>query len=150
MIFGNINDPNSFVDIPAYITQVLVYAKNHDLLALEGGEHIIDGDQLFFNRISYTTTTVDNRFWESHKKYLDVHVILQGHEKVDVNLISNMKVDGYETATDYVSSHGHKKLSCDLSAGDFLVLYPQDVHMTCLMVDDTPSDVEKVVFKVLI
>ena len=37
-----------------------------------------------------------------------------------------------------------------LEKNDFLVLYPEDAHMTCLKVNNNESDVKKVVFKILV
>lgn len=149
MIFGNINNQASVSKLPANVLEAIEYAKNNDLLSLEVGEHVIRANELFFNYINYTSTTKENRFWESHREYIDVHVVLEGNEKVSYNLIDNMNVLDYEQASDFVKQEGESKFDFVLTPGDFCVLYPEDSHMTCLQVKDNQAeDIKKVVFKV--
>ena len=90
MIFGNIQNMNEFTFLEEAVQECFTYAKAHDLLSYEKGSHEIDGDRLFVNIVEYTTTAPENRFWEAHKNYLDVHVMLCGEEQIDLNFIQNM------------------------------------------------------------
>ena len=78
MIFGNMDHVEEFPYLEKGIKECFEYAKTHDLASFEKGSHEIDGDRLFVNIVEYTTTTPEERFWEAHKKYLDVHVMLRG------------------------------------------------------------------------
>lgn len=62
------------------------------------GRHPIDGDRLFVNIVEYTTTTPENRFWEAHRAYLDIHLMLDGAEQIDLNFIQNMAQKEYVPA----------------------------------------------------
>ena len=91
MIFGNIKNIEEFAYLEEKIKECFEYAKTHDLASYEKGSHEIDGERLFVNIVEYETTTPENRFWEAHKNYLDVHFMIHGTEQIDLNFIQNMK-----------------------------------------------------------
>ena len=90
MIFGNINNLEEFPFLEEQVKECFEYAKEHNLASFEKGSHEIDGERLFVNIVEYTTTAAKERFWEAHRKYLDVHVMLHGTEQIDLNFIQNM------------------------------------------------------------
>lgn len=149
MIFGQIGDweESSFLEDP--IKECFAYLKSHDVASYENGSHGIDGDRLFVNVMEYTTTTPKNRFWEAHREYLDVHVVLSGQERVDVNFIQNMQQKEYVRQEDFLPMEGEKNGSILLRPGEFLVCYPSDGHRTAIAVEG-PEAVKKAIFKVRI
>lgn len=82
------------------------------------------------NIVEYTTTTPEERFWEAHKKYLDVHVMLRGTEQIDLNFIQNMKLNEFVEKDDFLPMDGNKNSSVVLTDGDFLICYPNEGHRT--------------------
>lgn len=98
--------------------------------------------------IEYTTKESNDGLWEAHRKYLDIHVILEGVEVVEIADISNMtSTKDYED--DYELFSGKKDYSVTLIPGDFLVLFPNEVHKTGVKVNDATA-VKKIVFKLLL
>ena len=85
--------------------------KNNDILSYEKGCHEIDGDRLFVNVVEYTTTTPEERFWEAHKNYLDIHVMLKGTEQIDLNFIQNMELKEFVEKDDFLPMDGEKNAS---------------------------------------
>ena len=149
MIFGNINHLEEFSFLEESIKECFSYAKEHDLVSYEKGCHEIDGDRFFVNIVAYTTTPPENRFWEAHKDYLDVHLMLQGQEQIDVNFIKNMQLKEYIKKDDFLPMEGEKAGGVTLRSGDFLVCYPNDAHRTAVAVKQ-PENVKKAIFKVKI
>ena len=78
MIFGNIDQLEEFPYLEEAVKECFEYVKSNDIVSYERGCHEIDGDRLFVNVVEYTTTTPEERFWEAHKNYLDIHVMLKG------------------------------------------------------------------------
>ena len=76
MVFGNIRDLKDYSWLEEEVLKCFKYAQEHDLMAYEKGSHEIDGDDLFVNIVEYETTTPQNRFWEAHRQYLDLHFML--------------------------------------------------------------------------
>lgn len=149
MIFGNIDHLEEFGFLEGQVKKCFAYLKAHDLLSYEKGTHEIDGDRLFVNVVEYTTTAPENRFWEAHRDYLDVHVMLRGKEQIDVNFIRNMELKEYVKKDDFLPMEGEKNGSVVMREGDFLVCYPNDGHRTAVEVED-PEAVKKAIFKVAI
>ena len=108
-----------------------------------------DGERLFVNVVEYTTTTPEERFWEAHKEYLDIHVMLKGKEQIDLNFIQNMEQKEYVAKDDFLPLEGEKKCSVVLEDNDFLICYPSDGHRTAVAVD-RPETIKKAIFKVRI
>ena len=149
MIFGNIENLNEYSFLEAKLAKCFAYAKEHDLKNFEKGSHTIDGERFFVNIVEYETTTPENRFWEAHKKYLDVHLMLNGEEQIDLNFLQNMDVKAFVEKDDFVPMDGEKNSSVILRNGDFLICYPQDGHRTAVRVQESQK-IKKAIFKVLI
>lgn len=149
MIFGNRNHISEFSFLEDSVKECFTYAKEHDLASYEKGSHEIDGERLFVNIVEYETTTPENRFWEAHKEYLDVHVMLSGQEQIDLNFIGNMELKEYVPKDDFLPMDGEKNGSVILRPGDFLVCYPNDAHRTAVAAEGAEK-VKKAIFKVQI
>ena len=149
MIFGNITQLSDYGFLDDQIKECFEYAKQHDLLQYEKGRHEIDGDRLFVNIAEYETTSADNRFWEVHKNYLDLHLMLNGQEQIDLNFIENMEVKEFVEKDDFLPLEGGKNGDVIMRNGDFLICYPGDGHRTAVAVDG-PEKIKKAIFKVRI
>ena len=149
MIFGNINNLEEFPFLEEQVKECFEYAKEHNLASFEKGSHEIDGERLFVNIVEYTTTAAKERFWEAHRKYLDVHVMLHGTEQIDLNFIQNMDVKEFVEKDDFLPMDGEKNSSVVLRDGDFLICYPSDGHRTAGAVEE-PEKIKKAIFKVRI
>lgn len=147
MIFGNVENLSEYVFLEDSVKKCLEYFMSHDLVSYEKGSYEIDGDKLFVNVVEYKTTTPQNRFWEAHKDYLDVHVMLRGQEQIDVNFIGNMHLSEYVKKDDFLPMEGEKNGDVILRQGDFLVCYPSDGHRTAIEVG-TSELIKKAIFKV--
>ena len=149
MIFGNIQNLGEYPFLEEQIKECFNYAKEHDLMSYEKGSHEIDGDRLFVNVVEYTTTTAEERFWEAHRQYLDLHLMLRGTEQIDLNFIQNMDVKEFVEKDDFLPMDGEKNSSVILRGGDFLICYPSDGHRTAVAVDG-PETIKKAIFKIRI
>lgn len=149
MIFGNIKDIEAYGFLEENVLKCLKYAKNNDLVNFETGSYEIDGDNVFVNIVEYETTTPENRVWEAHRRYLDLHMMLKGAEEMDVNFVDNMVQKEFAEKDDLLFLEGEKNSHVILSAGDFLICYPEDGHKTAIQVNG-PEQVKKAVFKIRI
>lgn len=149
MIFGNVDNLKEFSFLEDSVKKCFEYLKNHKLSVFEKGSYEIDGERLFVNVAEYETTAPENRFWEAHKDYLDVHVMLRGEEQIDVNFIGNMHLKEYVKKDDFLPMEGEKNGSVILRPGDFLVCYPNDGHRTGVAAEKLVL-LKKAIFKVQI
>ena len=149
MIFGNIQNLREYLCMEDGIFECFNYAKENNLSAYDRGCHEIDAKRIFVNIMEYETVKPEDRFWEAHREYLDVHLMLEGTERIDLNFIQNMDVKEYAAQDDFLPMDGDKNGSVILKPGDFLVCYPSDAHRTAIAADK-PEKIKKAIFKVKI
>ena len=150
----------------------MIYAKNADALAYRGIhpnldlalEHItpeflaalrdnqrveLQGDQVYCTRFTYETIPQEESFFEAHRRYLDIHIMVEGEERVDVNRPEDLKLTDAQEGNDFYAYQGESWHSTVLKPGEFLVVFPGDAHRIKVQVDG-PKTVSKAVFKVCI
>ena len=135
--------------LPVDIKKCFEYAASNNLLDFEKGSYKIDGNNLFVNIVEYETIDVENRFWEAHKNYLDLHLMLDGKEQIDVNFIGNMEEKEFVEKDDFLPLEGDKNGHVILEKDDFLICYPNDAHRTAVKVNN-PKKIKKAIFKIII
>lgn len=149
MIYGNISTCETYAFLSERIKACFQFAKEHDLNGFEKGSHTIDGTNLFVNIVEYETTTKENRFFEAHKDYLDLHLMLDGEEAIGINFIKDLCQGEYTKEDDYLRITGDVKTLVNMTNGDFLICYPEDGHMTALQITK-PKTIKKAIFKIKI
>ena len=150
----------------------MIYAKNADALAYRGIhpnldlalEHItpeflaslrdnqrveLKGDLVYCTRFTYETIPQAESFFEAHRRYLDIHIMVEGEERVDVNRPEDLKLTDAQEGNDFYAYQGESWHSTVLKPGEFLVVFPGDAHRIKVQVDG-PKTVSKAVFKVCI
>ena len=150
----------------------MIYAKNADALAYRGIhpnldlalEHItpeflaalrdnqrveLKGDLVYCTRFTYETIPQEESFFEAHRRYLDIHIMVEGEERVDVNRPEDLKLTDAQEGNDFYAYQGEIWHSTVLKPGEFLVVFPGDAHRIKVQVDG-PKTVSKAVFKVCI
>ena len=159
MIFTNINDKLQNSSLTKDIQFCIDYAvKNRNkILSLENGSYDVDYNGIKMNVGKYFTKREEDKFWESHKKYLDVQIMIDGSERVAFNNIRNMKEKSFNSERDLVILEGNKLFDIVIENGDVLVFFPNDVHKPELDIfnseneekcEDNKKIVTKVVFKI--
>ena len=150
----------------------MIYAKNADALAYRGIhpnldlalEHItpeflaslrdnqrveLKGDLVYCTRFTYETIPQEESFFEAHRRYLDIHIMVEGEERVDMNCPEDLKLTDAQEGNDFYAYQGESWHSTVLKPGEFLVVFPGDAHRIKVQVDG-PKTVSKAVFKVCI
>lgn len=149
MIFGNIKDKERYNFLDEKIKECFKYYNENKLVDFECGSYKIDGDSIFVNIVGYETVNKEDRFWEAHRKYIDVHLMLDGEEKILLNHIDNLNQMSYKEEGDFLPLEGDEASEVTLKNGDFLICYPEDAHMTAVKVEEGKS-IKKAIFKVII
>lgn len=159
MIFTNINDKLQNSSLAKDIQFCIDYAeKNREkILSLENGSYDVGYNRIKMNVGKYFTKKENDKFWESHKRYLDVQIMIDGSERVVFNDIRNMKEKSFDPERDLVILEGNKLFDIIIENGDVLVFFPNDVHKPELDILDSENEEEcenkkkivtKVVFKI--
>ena len=120
------------------------------LAALRDDQRVeLDGMRVYCTRFTYETIPLEAGFFEAHRRYLDIHIMLEGQERVDVSHPAGLALLEEKQGQDFYAYQGEAEYTMVLRPGSFLVVFPGDAHRIKLQVDG-PRRVSKAVFKVLI
>ena len=132
------------------ILKCLNYIEQNDgLEQTENGKYAIEDEDIFVNITEYETKEKKETYWEAHKKYLDLHFIISGTEKVCIGSLFKMNYVDYDAERDLVQVEGDGYAEVVLERGDFLLLDSCDVHKTGIVCDGK-TKVKKAIFKIRI
>ena len=149
MIVGKLKDLQRYKGLNKNLDKAINYILNNDLYNLKPGKNDIDNYNVFINRFSYMGTLESECFFEGHKNYLDIHILLNGCENFGYTDISELnQVTEYDSENDFMKFEGTVKNYIKLEVGDFVIVFPEDIHMPKLKIND--EKIEKVVCKVLL
>ena len=144
MIFFFADKPD--LTIPA-IAKCMDHLKNKKDFTPGHTEEIGDGIRCTIS--SYETVAEDQAFWEAHRKYIDVHYVIEGQERVSVCSLAEAKVGMYHAERDYLETVGVPTVDLLATAGTVLCLFPNDVHRTRVQTSfDGNHRILKAIFKV--
>ena len=153
MIFTNVNDEVQNKRLAKDIQFCIEYAKKNEnrILSLVHGSYDVGYNDIKMNIGKYFTKSENEKFWESHKKYLDVQIMINGTEKVAINDIRDMEVKSFDEERDLTILEGDKAFDIIMKTGDVLVFFPNDVHKPELNVseNDDSGNIRKIVTKVV-
>ncbi len=127
---------------------------NDEFLNTVGTEStFLEGRDLYATLNLFETQPDDDLFFEAHRNYLDIHVLLSGEERMDIAETEILCPDeaASKPENDFYafSDRDPEHRSIVLRHGDFLVAFPSDAHRVKGQVSG-PSSVRKVVFKIRI
>ena len=115
---------------------------------LEDGVPVeLDGNKVYCTRFTYDTIPEEESFFEAHRRYLDIHIMLQGEERVDIAHPDGLEL--FDSKDDFYAYRGESQQSLILRPGAFLVVFPGDAHRIKVQLE-RPRTVTKAVFKVLL
>jgi len=116
----------------------------------ETGRRLIQGDALFAGIDCYETKARDDAKIETHRKYVDIQVLLSGTEVIEIFPKKGLTVsEPYipERDVEFYQVPGEAPVKLTLTLGQFVVFFPEDAHMPCLMNGNSAQPVQKVVVK---
>ena len=110
-------------------------------------------DENYVNVEQYEPKDITTARFESHRKYIDIQMLLAGKERVYINNLKNVKESlGYNSEKDieFYNDNITKSDFVTLDGSNFVLIYPWEAHAPQISVDKISSTVKKVVFKLLV
>ena len=149
MIITKISRLETYVKVIPHFETLIDFLEKTGLENLTEGPIDIDGDRLFGNCFTYLADGQAGAFFETHQKYLDIHLVLENEEAMAVTSPENVSVtQKYDEEKDIELYTGKVEQLVHLRAGECLITFPEDLHQPKVRINDEP--VKKVVFKVAI
>ena len=112
------------------------------------GRYEID-ECIYANIDTYEPKSRENCLFESHKKYIDIQILLSGKESLEYTHIDNLKIKiPYDTVRDVMFYDDSTKFVNNVVLGNenFVLLYPYEAHKPQIKI--TEGNVKKVVIKI--
>lgn len=147
MIYGKQQNAGQYSGLSKNLDLALGYIGKQDYSALVPGKNVLAGDDVYINCFSYETMESDQAFFEAHRDYLDLHVVLEGEEQIEVSYRGNLEEFEQDLSADYVGYKGKTEVVCLMRPGDFLVAFPEDAHKVKVKTNRV-CQVKKAVFKI--
>lgn len=147
MILAKNRDAASYRGVHPRLDRALDCLTDEFLASVGTQTRKLDGDALYVTRFDYDTLPLEETFYEAHRRYLDIHVMLRGAERVDIAHPDGLTL--FEHSGDFYGYHGDAEQSLVLRPGEFLVVFPGDAHRIKIAAGE-PEAVSKAVFKILV
>ena len=147
MIVAKNSDAKQYLGIHPNLDEALRHITPEFLESLgEERVELIPG-QVWCTRFTYETVSDEDSFFEAHEKFLDIHLMLSGSERVEIATPDTLEQFRSEPENDFYAYRGEGWQKLTLSPGDFLVVFPADAHKIKMHLG-APATVTKAVFKV--
>jgi biofilm protein TabA len=148
MILDHLSRAGLYASLSPGIAAALEYLRGTDFTTVADGKYPVGNSGVMAIVSRYRTKLPAAAVWESHRRNIDVQYVADGTERfgyvpldqaptVRTPYADEKDVIFYEPASDTVT----------LSAGQFAIFFPQDIHAPSLA-EGEPGDVLKVVLKV--
>ena len=149
MIIAKKEHASAYKGIHPRLDKALELINDKDFIASVGDEKIcLEGDALYAFRNEYTTVPYEETFFEAHRKYLDLQMVISGQERCGIADPAGLG-EAFEQRGDFWGYHGEAEQSVILRPDNFMVVFPGDAHRLKICVDQ-PESVTKIVFKIFV
>lgn len=146
MIFDTLTNVDNYKGLGRVYT-ALKFLSETDFSKTDLGRYELDGDNIFYMVQSYDTDP-SKTVSESHRKYIDIQFLVEGEEIIGVADISSEKELTEAKEENDVWFYNCKTEPLTLSAGKYMVLYPNDLHCPGVATNGKALTCRKVVVKV--
>jgi biofilm protein TabA len=151
MIIDTLENSIHYTSLHPHFALAFDYLRQFDGSAAIG-RHELDADRCFALVQTYQTKPETEALFEAHRKYIDVQYLHTGRESMLWAPLATMREQtmDYDEAKDAALWKLHATTTAvRVSAGDFVIFYPQDAHAPCVHWDGM-DNVLKVVVKVAV
>lgn len=130
MIITTLRDANRYQSLHPLFAQLFDYVGSHDLLNTPLGRITVDGDRLYINNVNPQCVAAEEQKLEVHRNYIDVHILLEGHERIGWKPLDECKdlVQPYDAAGDCALYADRPTAYADLLPGHVCIVWPEDAH----------------------
>ena len=113
------------------VDKAIEYLRKIDVNEADAGNRVEVNDNFFYNIQSYETSYAEKCELESHRKYVDIQIIVTGRECMDLVDISRLSLKkSYDEIKDVIFWNIPNRMSkTTLVAGDCIVLYLSLIHI---------------------
>lgn len=131
MIYDTIPMLKHYSSLNRHVRTAVDFLNETDLSVLEVGRVDIDGDDVF-GMVSLTIGNgKSNVKLETHKKYIDIQIVIDGEDVIGWAPLEKVKGDGYDEVNDLEFSSSQITNWFQLKQNEFAIFFPEDAHAPC-------------------
>ncbi|MGL4737087.1 MAG: YhcH/YjgK/YiaL family protein [Cellulosilyticaceae bacterium] len=149
MIYDHIKNIDKYRGISQNLDTAITFLEKTDLPHLPLGKIPIDGEAVFANVMYADTRCSEELFFESHERYIDIQMDLEGMECIEMGRSEGCCAKVYDETLDIAFHHVDDSVQCVLGSGYFVVCMTQERHKPGVAVE-APMRIKKCVVKVRI
>lgn len=149
MIVAGLQICSKYSQVFPGLAQAFEWLRTTDLTRLEPGRHPIDGERIYASVADYRTKPMEEGFWEAHRRYVDVQLVVTGTERFGFAHLHEMRFISHDDTRDLSVLEGNGDFFL-LRPGLVAVLFPEDAHMPGLQAGSMPETVRKIVVKIAV
>lgn len=131
MMMLSLMDEKAIQQLPEAIRKGIRFLEKEDVDALQEGNYELEGKSLFVEIQEKETKFFEETFLESHKKYIDVHVVLKGREAIGYKSMNEpLQIrERYNVDKDLVIyENPEDESTLILNPKELAIFYPTDAH----------------------
>lgn len=149
MIFCNIEELKKYKSISKNLSTAIDFILKTDLHNLPMGRTEIDGENVYVTKMEIVAKEEDALPFEAHRKYMDIHVDLEGQEVLCISNHSDLlPLESYKVESDYELFNSEKNtVKVILKNKSFVIIDVCEAHKPGIFHSD--KKITKCVFKIL-
>lgn len=148
MKIGNISNTEQAEKLHPAFKKLFEFIKGADFNKLPHGKNEVDGDDIFIMNLDIPGAPQSTQPLEMHRKYIDVHILLAGNEKIGWKPIDEIShyTQEYDEAGDCALSDDEPRFFVELHPGEYCIVFPEDPHAPAI----SDGQIRKLIGKVKI
>ena len=149
MIYDVLKNIKTYKGINKNLDKAIDFIAEKKYLNANFGKNIVDDDKIYFDYPETVSTreNIDLEL-EYHKKYIDIHIVLEGEENIVYTPFEDcIETQNYNIEGDYGLVKGKAQVEFIMNPKNFLLFFPEEPHLALLKVN-TPKEIKKIIFKV--
>ncbi|MEF9969284.1 MAG: YhcH/YjgK/YiaL family protein [Ruthenibacterium sp.] len=147
MLYDAIENISQYTGMFEHLDTAIAYIEEHDLTALPLGKTVIDGENVFVNVMEAEPTCGEGRPFETHSKYMDLQLDIEGVELCEVALGELVEEKAYDADKDIALYHAETSAAMVLGEGRFAVFMVEEPHKPTIKAEGYDK-IKKAVFKI--
>ena len=152
MIYGELRELKFYKGLSKNMDKIIEFIQSGKYKNGVVGKNLIDGideDEAYFNIDLGVTQTEDERFFEGHKIFIDIHLIIEGKENIGYSSRSSVvRTAPWDRARDFEGYEGSVDNIFLMTDDTFAIFFPEVPHMTLLQVEGEAKNIKKAIFKI--
>ena len=149
MIYCKLSYLKRYKNINANLDIAIDYIINQDLYSLTDKKVDICPNSIYAFQSVNELKDNNEIFLEGHRFFIDIQIILDGVERFYLSDINESnEIDEYNSDTDYQKYTSCRKNYLDVSKGELVIVFPEDIHGPGYIAETEITKARKIVFKV--